>query len=169
MGMMATLLTSLFGSGSNVLRDTATIWRENPEAAAIRAASSREAALGQLAAEFSRPQRGWFDGFVDGLNRLPRPMLALGVLGMFAMAMYDPFWFSQRMQGLALVPEPLWWLMGVIVSFYFGARHQAKMQDFQRQLASGSTLPAQTQTAAPANENAALNEWQALAKSTATK
>ena len=26
------------------------------------------------------------------------------------------------MQGLALVPEPLWWLMGAIVSFYFGAR-----------------------------------------------
>ena len=26
------------------------------------------------------------------------------------------------MQGLALVPEPLWWLLGAIVSFYFGAR-----------------------------------------------
>jgi len=34
------------------------------------------------------------------------------------------------MQGIALVPEPLWWLMGAIVSFYFGARRQAKRQEF---------------------------------------
>ncbi|MEM7692166.1 MAG: 3TM-type holin, partial [Pseudomonadota bacterium] len=43
-------------------------------------------------------------------------------------------WFSERMQGIALVPEPLWWLLGVIVSFYFGARHQVKSQQFQREL-----------------------------------
>ena len=48
--------------------------------------------------------------------------------------MVDPIWFSARMQGVALVPEPLWWLLGVIVSFYFGARHQAKVQDFQREI-----------------------------------
>jgi len=40
------------------------------------------------------------------------------------------------MAGLALVPEPLWWLLGAIVSFYFGARYQAKGQQFQRAIAS---------------------------------
>ena len=46
------------------------------------------------------------------------------------------------MQGIALVPEPLWWLLGAIVSFYFGARHQAKGQDFQRQIVrSIATVP----------------------------
>ena len=49
--------------------------------------------------------------------------------------MVDPLWFAERMQGIALVPEPLWWLLGVIVSFYFGARHQAKTQTFQREIA----------------------------------
>ena len=49
--------------------------------------------------------------------------------------MTDPIWFAARMQGLALVPEPLWWLMGAIVSFYFGARQQLKGQDFQRAMA----------------------------------
>ena len=45
------------------------------------------------------------------------------------------------MQGIALVPDPLvgWGggggLMGAIVSFYFGARHQAHSQDFQRSIA----------------------------------
>ena len=49
-------------------------------------------------------------------------MLALGTLGLFVYAMLAPAGFSLRMQGLALVPEPLWWLLGAIVSFYFGAR-----------------------------------------------
>jgi hypothetical protein len=39
------------------------------------------------------------------------------------------------MQGIPLVPDPLWWLMGAIVSFYFGARHRAHAQDFQCSIA----------------------------------
>ena len=41
-------------------------------------------------------------------NRLPRPAMALGVLFLIGSAMVEPVWFSSRMQGLALVPEPLW-------------------------------------------------------------
>ena len=36
--------------------------------------------------------------------------------------MVAPSGFALRMEGLRLVPDPLWWLMGAIVSFYFGAR-----------------------------------------------
>ena len=43
------------------------------------------------------------------------------------------------MQGIALVPEPLWWLLGVIVSFYYGARQQAKSQAFQRAIVGSIT------------------------------
>jgi len=50
--------------------------------------------------------------------------------------MVDPVWFGERMAGLALVPEPLWWLLGAIVSFYFGARYQVKGQEFQRSVAT---------------------------------
>ncbi len=71
---------------------------------------------------------------MDGVNRLPRPALALGTLGLFVAAMIDPLWFSQRMQGIVLVLELMWWLLGVIVSFYFGARHQVKSQKFQREI-----------------------------------
>jgi holin (3TMs family) len=41
---------------------------------------------------------------------------------LFTFAMADPVAFGIRMQGLGLVPDPLWWLLGAIVSFYFGAR-----------------------------------------------
>ena len=83
---------------------------------------AQKAALEQLSAEFALPKRGVFDRFVDGLNRLPRPMLALGTLGLFVYAMMEPLGFAARMQGLAYVPDPLWWLLGAIVGFYFGAR-----------------------------------------------
>jgi len=73
---------------------------------------------------------------IDGLNRLPRPAMALGVMFLIGSAMVDPVWFASRMQGLALVPDPLWWLLGAIVSFYFGARYQVKGQAFQASLAA---------------------------------
>jgi hypothetical protein len=91
-------------------------------------------AMSQYGAEFVVPRQGAFDRFMDGLNRVPRPALALGTLGMFIAAMVDPLWFSQRMQGIVLVLELMWWLLGVIVSFYFGARHQVKSQKFQREI-----------------------------------
>lgn len=80
------------------------------------------AALGQFSAEFTLAPQGRFDRLVNAMNRLPRPMLALGTLGLFLHAMIDPESFIGRMQGLGYVPEPLWWLLGAIVAFYFGAR-----------------------------------------------
>lgn len=135
MGLIDRMMGVLFGGAGNVVRETAEVFRENAEGRAVREARLSETALAQFAAEFVLPRQGLFDRVVDGLNRLPRPALALGTLGLFTAAMVDPVWFAARMQGMALVPEPLWWLMGAIVSFYFGARHQAKSQEFQRALA----------------------------------
>ena len=134
MGMIGDILGVLLGGGRNAIRETVEVFRPNAEGQAIRDTARAVAALTQFAAEFAQPRRGWFDRFIDGLNRLPRPMLAFGTLALFVVAMVDPVWFAARMQGVALVPEPLWWLMGAIVSFYFGARHQIKSQEFQRGL-----------------------------------
>ena len=135
MGVIGALTGALFGGGTNIIKDTASVFMENTEAAAEREAAWRAAALAEFAAEFAQPRKGLFDRFMDGLNRLPRPALAIGTLGLFVTAMVDPVWFAARMQGIQLVPEPLWWLMGAIVSFYFGARSQTKGQEFQRSLA----------------------------------
>ncbi len=134
MGLIERVFGIVFGGERNVVRDTVEIFRENAETGAARSAEVQRQAMTQYGAEYSVARRGWFDRFMDGLNRLPRPALALGTLGLFISAMINPLWFSERMQGIALVPEPLWWLLGVIVSFYFGARHQVKAQDFQREI-----------------------------------
>lgn len=132
MGLIERIFTTVFGGERNVIRDTVEVFRENAEAGAQRAHAVQGQAMAQYGAEFAQPRTGRFDRFMDGLNRLPRPMLALGTLGLFVTAMVNPIWFAERMQGIALVPEPLWWLLGVIVSFYFGARQQVKSQEFQR-------------------------------------
>jgi hypothetical protein len=79
-------------------------------------------ALEAAAEEYRHAGTSVFDRFVNGLNRLPRPLMALGTIGLFVFAMADPQAFAARMVGLAEVPEPLWWLLGAIVGFYFGAR-----------------------------------------------
>ncbi len=136
MGLITQLMTLLFGGGRNLVKDTAEVFTTNAEAQAVRDAVMSQAALDQFSKEFQLLERSRFDRFMDALNRIPRPAMALGTLGLFAAAMVDPIWFAERMQGVALVPEPLWWLLGAIVGFYFGARHQTKGQDFQRSMAA---------------------------------
>ncbi|MBV7409566.1 holin family protein [Maritimibacter sp. DP1N21-5] len=140
MGLIADVIGGVFGGGvaggRNVIAETAAVFIENAEAQAQRDATLRTASLDQFGREFLLDRSGWWDRFIDGLNRLPRPMLALGTIGLFVCAMVSPDWFAARMAGLALVPEPLWWLMGAVVSFYFGARHQVKAQEFQRSIAT---------------------------------
>jgi len=79
----------------------------------------RSAPGGGLAAAARVPR---FDRVLDGLNRLPRPLLAFGCLALFGFAMIDPVAFAARMTALKEVPEALWWLLGGVVGFYFGAR-----------------------------------------------
>ena len=157
MGLINEIAGSLFGGGRNIVAETAEVFRVNAEAEAQRDAGASHAALAQFAEEFDGARQGWFDRFVDGLNRLPRPMMAFGVIGLFAAAMTDPVWFSARMAGIALVPEPLWWLLGVIVRFYFGARHQAKGQEFRRSVAE--TVARVVVRPQIHDGNAALEDW----------
>ncbi|SOB94007.1 holin family protein [Rhodobacter maris] len=117
------------------------------------------AALNEHGAEFQYASPGLFDRFVNGLNRLPRPMLALGTLGLFVYAMIDPAGFSARMVGLNQVPEPLWWLLGAIVSFYFGAREAYHFRN--RTPVAAASSPA---APPPGAENAALAELLAKAQ-----
>jgi len=158
MGLITGLMQFLFGDGRNVVAETAEVFRENTERGAVRAADARAGSLAQFAAEFVHPRRGIFDRIVDALNRLPRPALALGTIWLFVSAMRTPEEFAIGMAGLALVPEPLWWLMGAIVSFYFGARHQVKAQEFQSSMARSLMI---TKNASSVPDNPALAEWQA--------
>ena len=114
-------------------------------------AEAQMAALRQLGDEYGLPSTGWFDRMVNGLNRLPRPLLAFGTIGLFIYAMVDPVKFAARMVGLNAVPEPLWWLLGAVVAFYFGARESYYFR--------GRTPISSPVTPHAADENPAIDAW----------
>lgn len=115
------LIRDIFGIGKAV-KDVAEVFVVNKTENAEFEHLEHSAALEQFSEEFRRGRGTWFNNVIDGFNRLPRPILALGTVGLFVFAMYDPAGFSKRMIGLNTVPRELWWLLGAIVSFYFGAR-----------------------------------------------
>lgn len=137
---IGSIFTGLFGGGRNVVKETAEVFTVNKEARDQRRFDLDAATLAQFASEFQHERRGIFDRFIDGLNRLPRPMITLSTLGLVASAMIDPIWFAARMEGLTLVPQELWWIIGVVITFYFGSRHGEKITAINSK--AGAALPA---------------------------
>lgn len=167
MGLIGRILSAGTGAGAgaigNAVEGVAEVFRPNATRQMELSAAAQEAALAQLGAEFSNAGSTWFDSAVNGLNRLPRPFLALGTVGLFVYAMVDPAAFAQRMVGLNAVPEPLWWLLGAVVAFYFGARETHYFRTSRG--AGGRAVMPQTaaqvaaQTPEIAPENPALADW----------
>lgn len=86
-----------------------------------------------------------YDRIIDAMNRLPRPAMMLLTVALFGYASLDPAGFAARMQALAEVPEPLWWLQGAVLTLFFGAREAHYLR-----LRKPQTQP-QTQPQTPAN------------------
>jgi Holin of 3TMs, for gene-transfer release len=87
-------------------------------------------ALQRFAAEFqAREGRSRWDALVDGLNRLPRPLITLGILAFFMLAPLAPVRFLEAAKAYQMMPDGFWALLSVIVAFYFGGRMQLKRQD----------------------------------------
>ena len=75
----------------------------------------------QFASEFGN-NRNLFDSVIDGLNRLPRPAFAFGIIYLFGLCWVDPVKFATGASNLDLIPFEMWGLLSIIVTFYFGDR-----------------------------------------------
>ncbi|WP_425099156.1 3TM-type holin [Tropicibacter sp. S64] len=134
MGLTA-ILASLFGGNRNVVREVAEVFKVNAEAADARGNSLDSAALEQFAAEFAaRANRTWWDSLVDGLNRLPRPIMALWAIWVLAWTPVNPAFMSEVFAAWAIIPNVVWGVILTIVTFFFGGRNQVKDIDFQREV-----------------------------------
>jgi hypothetical protein len=127
------LITGLFRPAKELIE----VFKPNAEGEAQRGHAERLAmsaqdlaSLEQFAAEFQpRNNRTWWDSFIDGLNRVPRPLITLGVLAFFVLAPLEPLRFAQIARAYELMPDGFWALLSIIVAFYFGGRMQLKRQD----------------------------------------
>ena len=166
MGMIRAGMAALFGRGGagvaalgQGVRGVAEVFRPNATRALELGHDAYLSAHASHMAEFSHARAGRFDAFVNALNRLPRPLLALGTLGLFVYAMAEPEGFGLRMRGLAEVPEPLWWLLGAVVAFYFGAREAHHLRCNRPDLAPPPAAPNGTRPTPASDENPALADW----------
>jgi hypothetical protein len=79
----------------------------------------------QFAAEFGHA-RNAFDSFVDGANRLVRPLVTYGLIAlMVALVWYgmrDPALLEEFAQAMSAIPTMIWALFVAVFSFWFGGR-----------------------------------------------
>ncbi len=138
------LVTSLFRPAKELVE----VFTPNAEQEAQRQHEERLtvsqqdlASLNQFAEEFRsrRPSTGW-DSFVDGLNRLPRPLITLGILGLFVLAPVDPVRFLEIARAYQIMPDGFWALLSIIIAFYFGGRMQLTRE--QMKIAGGALAAA---------------------------
>ena len=164
MGLIRMLLNGGLRSVGETVTSVAEVFRPNATRQMELGHQAYMSALDQFSTEFAYLRPGLFDRIMNGLNRLPRPFLAIGTLGLFVFSMVDPARFAARMQGLQLVPEPLWWLLGAIVGFYFGARelHYARNpRSIRGRYAPEAEQPRKTRKAKSQSDNPALQAWRA--------
>jgi len=165
-------LSSILGGGVTAVTKgverVGGVFAENREARGQRHHESDMAVLGQYASEFvARKHRSSWDSFVDGLNRLPRPLITLSILGLFILAPLDPIRFHQIAFAYEAMPDGFWALLSIIIAFYFGGRMQLTGQQFK--IKGGALRAAKDAVEAkrafteldhvPARENRVITRW----------
>ena len=157
------LMNFIFGSGRNVIAETAQVFRPNAENSAQRAADHATAALSQYAAEFhQRRNRNWIDALADGLNRLVRPVVTAGLLYPIPATVIAPEQMAKVWTAMATLPPGYWAIVGIVLPFYFGGRMQMKSLAASGWRATASAAAAFATPATLAtdpSDNAALDGW----------
>lgn len=71
---------------------------------------------------YSAANRTRFDAFMDGVNRIPRPLMGFMFPSMIIWCIISPESFERSMRALGVMPEMGWYLILTVVGFYFGSR-----------------------------------------------
>ena len=103
MGLISWVLGGGAKQAAAAVGQVAGVFKPNAEASETRGHAYDRAALAQYTAEFAHPRRGWFDGLVDGLNRLVRPAITFGILGILPAVVIWPEGAAIAFAALALL------------------------------------------------------------------
>ena len=96
---------------------------KNKDAAEANIHSEQMSASESMAAEFQhRENRTWWDSLIDGINRLPRPLMVFEALALLHWAVIDPLGFAATMTALNTVPEWLALVIAQVILLYMGGR-----------------------------------------------
>lgn len=84
-------------------------------------ADARSAVYQQFASEFGH-SKTWWDSMIDGINRLPRPIMTFGTIYIFWLCWSDPVTFMQGATALQAMPKEGWYILAAVVTFWFAAK-----------------------------------------------
>jgi len=123
-------LRSLKGSAVGAVVDSASGAVEKIAGAATASREQREGNVAErdkavqesYRAEYVKENRTWFDIGMDAINRLPRPAMAFGVIALFTIFTVNPAQGALIAEAWAKMPTEMIWLLGAVVTFYFGGR-----------------------------------------------
>lgn len=129
----------IFGGGVSDVADAvggvAEVFVGNKKDSNKQVHESDMASKAQFSSEFTQPATGWFSSFINGWNRLPRPIIATMVVSYFPAHIYMSFNHPEVLglmtQSLATIPVGMWALFSIIIGFYFGGRMQVKAKQFK--------------------------------------
>jgi hypothetical protein len=120
LGGIGTLLNIILGKPAQTL--VKTIFGDKAQRELSTAAADQSIQDGFQAEFGPRENRTWWDSFVDGLNRIIRPFMTFGVIGLFVWAVMEPTKFAIAMSALQHVPNMLWYIFMTIIGFWFGTK-----------------------------------------------
>jgi len=137
-----------------IIGDLIGKWQDGKAAKESNRHAQEMGTLNQFAAEFGHG-RTWFDSLVDGINRLPRPVIVSMLIYYLWLSWGDPVYFAKVNTGLGTIPEAMWYIIGIVITFFFGARelqHTRKANGFKAAADAALSL-------IPAAENYTDTEW----------
>ena len=118
-------VTEVVNAGNEVVK---TVWGSKQERDAGDQAENMSVQNAFAAQMMPRDNRTWWDSLIDGINRLPRPVLTFGIVYLFWFCLDSPAQFAAAMAGLELMPAGGWALMVTIIGFWFGGKY---LRDFR--------------------------------------
>lgn len=73
-------------------------------------------------AEMGKPNKNLWDSIVDGIVRLPRPIIAYIVIALFLICIISPEYAKRVAMAFYGLPTQLYYILAGVIAFYFGGR-----------------------------------------------
>lgn len=167
---IAKLLSFLSGNASSI-KDIAEVFFGNKKERDAQIAANefneqieihKEAAAGY---SYASPARNWFDSLIDGINRLPRPLMAFLAIWFMVWPMMQPERYIESVKAMGQAPEWISTFVTIVVVFFFGSRTIAKDIPTQMSAKRAKAAIASGGTTSNSEEsNPVIDQWRGYSK-----
>ena len=124
-GMISKIIGGLGDSASKVMGGVATLKRITTVDKTQKENNIHDETVQMMKAyanEMGKENKNWWDSFIDGIVRLPRPIIAYIVITLFIVCLVSPEYAKKVATAFSGLPGYLYGILGTVIAFYFGGR-----------------------------------------------